>query len=95
MSTAQKVKENVESTNVVSLTHLNLVRARKALIQAHRKRDWHAVKTCDIALTSQLDQAFDDPNRNQESLLVELEAILALYADMVTTLPEGAVLKGC
>lgn len=95
MSTAQKVKENVESANVVSLTQLNLVRARKALIQAHRRRDWDAVKACDIALTNRLDMAFDDPNRNQENLLAELEAILALYADMVTTLPEGSVLKGC
>ena len=88
MSAAQKTAE------LVSFTQLNLVRARKALMSAHRKRDWDAVKRCDLALTQQLDQAFDDPNRDQVSLVGELEAILGLYAEMVTTLPDDVALKG-
>lgn len=76
--------------NVVSVSHLNLLRARKQMEKAFRKQDWDAVKEWDVLLTHQLTQAFDDPQRDNQVLVEELESILGLYATMVSALPDAA-----
>lgn len=76
--------------NVVSLTHLNLRRARKQMEQAFHAGDWDAVKEWDALMTSQLTSAFDDPQRDNSRLVAELESVLELYAEMVSALPEAA-----
>lgn len=76
--------------SVVSISHLNLLRARKQMEKAFQQNDWDAVKEWDVLLTHQLTQAFDDPARDNRLLVDELEHILGLYAKMVSVLPEAA-----
>ncbi len=76
--------------SVVSLTHMNLLRARKQMEKAFMEQDWDAVKDWDMLLTTQLTRAFDDPTRDNQLLVEELETILALYARMVSALPDAA-----
>ena len=76
--------------SVVSISHLNLLRARKQMERAYKANDWEAVKDFDSLLTHQLTQAFDDPQRDNQMLVNELETILGLYAQMVRALPDSA-----
>ncbi len=76
--------------SVVSMSHLNLLRARKQMEKAFNDCDWDAVKEWDVLLTHQLNQAFDDPTRDNQLLVEELESILGLYAKMVSVLPDVA-----
>lgn len=77
-------------SNVVSLSYLNLIRARKQMEKAFVANDWDAVKEYDALVTHQLTQAFDDPDRDNRMLVDELEYVLGLYARMVEALPAAA-----
>ena len=76
--------------SVISGSHVNLVRARKALEKAFAERDWEALKETDILLGESLNEAFDDKHRNAYELVQEMEKILHTYSEMVMALPEGA-----
>lgn len=72
---------------VIATTHMNLVRARRQMETAFVANDWERVKEWDQQLTMQLNNAFDDPLRDNDLLVKELERILGLYAEMVESLP--------
>lgn len=73
--------------SVIATTHMNLIRARRQMETAFMENDWERVKEWDQLLTAQLNSAFDDPHRDNDLLVKELEKILGLYADMVESLP--------
>lgn len=73
---------------VIPVSHLNLVRVRREMEKLYLASDWEAIKDLDPMLSSQLNAAFDDPNRMHTKLVSELEKILALYGSMVRKLPE-------
>lgn len=75
--------------NVVPTSHMALVRARKQMEQAFQRNEWSAVREWDTLLSYQLNQAFDDENRDHALLAGELEKILGLYSSMTRTLPEA------
>ena len=76
--------------SVISRSHLNLVRARKALEKAFAERDWDALKETDRQLGQSLNEAFDDQDRNTSELVQEMEKVLRTYASMVAALPKDA-----
>lgn len=75
--------------NVIPTSHMALVRARKQMEQAFSRNDWEAVKEWDTLLSHQLNQAFDDGNRDHGLLVGELEKILGLYSSLTRCLPEA------
>lgn len=75
--------------NVIPTSHIALVRARKQMEQAFQRNDWATVKEWDTLLSHQLNQAFDDDNRDHALLVGELEKILGLYSSMTRSLPEA------
>lgn len=77
--------------SVISAAHLNLVRARREMQNAFKQQDWEAVKDWDQLLSVQLSHAFDDPQRDHNLLVSELQKVLALYGQMVHALPDAAV----
>lgn len=77
--------------SVVPVSHLSLVRTRREMEKSFFSADWDAVKDWDQLLAFQLNQAFDDPSRDHKMLVSELEKVLALYSDMVRSLPEATV----
>jgi len=77
--------------SVVPATHMSLMRARKDLEYSYQKGDWDSVKDGDLFLLATLNQAFDDPQKNHEMLAQELGTILALYSEMVKSLPDSQV----
>lgn len=79
--------------NIIPATHMALVRARRDMEKAFHKNDWNAIKDWDQFLSAQLNQAFDDPNRDRKLLAKELGAILALYSEMSKALPEETAQK--
>ena len=56
--------------------------------RAFEAGDWDGVKRWDGLVGEGLDKAFDDPERDNASLVDELEKILGLYAQIVMGLPE-------
>jgi len=76
--------------SVISRSHLNLVRARKALEKAFKERNWDALRETDKLLGESLNEAFDDVGRNTVELVQEMEKVLGTYAEMVAALPEDA-----
>ncbi|WP_045860436.1 hypothetical protein [Teredinibacter purpureus] len=76
--------------SVISVSHLALVRARKALEQAYDTKNWDDVRELDSLLGECLNQAFDDDQRDTSALVSELERVLKLYAAIVSSLPEQA-----
>lgn len=77
--------------SIVPVSHLSLVRTRREMEKSFSNADWEAVKDWDQLLAFQLNQAFDDPARDHKMLVGELEKVLALYSDMVRSLPEATV----
>jgi hypothetical protein len=77
--------------SVVPVSHLSLVRTRREMEKSFFNADWEAVKDWDQLLAFQLNTAFDDPARDHKMLVGELEKVLALYSDMVRSLPEATV----
>ena len=77
--------------NLVPVSHLSLVRTRREMEKSFLGADWEAVKDWDQLLAFQLNQAFDDPDRDHKMLVGELEKVLALYSDMVRSLPDATV----
>lgn len=77
--------------NLVPVSHLSLVRARKEMEKSFASQNWEAVKDWDQLLALQLNRAFDDPARDHKMLVGELEKVLALYSEMVRSLPEATV----
>lgn len=77
--------------NLVPVSQLNLVRARREMEKSYLADDWEAVRDWDQLLGVQLTQAFDDPDRDHKRLVTELEKILSLYSQMVRSLPEATV----
>jgi hypothetical protein len=77
--------------NVIPISHIALVRARKSMERAYRNNDWVAVREWDAELSQQLNQAFDDTGRDHALLVSELEKILALYSALTRALPEATV----
>lgn len=76
--------------SVISRSHFELVRARKALEQAFEEGDWVALRENDVLLGKQLDAAFVDDKRNTYELLQEMERVLKTYANLVSALPASA-----
>lgn len=66
-----------------------VIRARKALQNAFEAGDWNSVRELDAAVGPALDLAFSDDRRDNAALVSELEKVLALYAKVVTCLPEA------
>jgi ferritin-like metal-binding protein YciE len=79
--------------SLVSSSHFSLVRARKALESAFRDNDWDQLRNLDQALGDSMNQAFEDDQRDTKNLVKELEKVLYLYAQMVSTLPDAAKQK--
>jgi hypothetical protein len=77
--------------SVVPVSHISLVRTRREMEKSFFSADWEAVKDWDQLLAFQLNKAFDDPARDHKMLVGELEKVLALYSDMVRSLPEATV----
>lgn len=75
--------------SVVALSYVNLVRTRKQMEQAFASSDWDSLEGWDMLLTQQLNAAFDDPKRDNNVLVAELETILSLYSRVVDCLPEA------
>lgn len=75
--------------NIVPVTQLNLIRARREMEKSYISGDWQAVQDWDQVVALQLSQAFDDPARDHKLLAAELEKILSLYSKMVHRLPEA------
>lgn len=74
--------------NIIPTSHMALVRARKKMESAFDLNDWAAVKEWDTLLSHQLNQAFDDVDRDHALLVGELEKILGLYSSMTRCLPD-------
>ncbi|WP_156312465.1 hypothetical protein [Marinagarivorans algicola] len=68
---------------------VDVIRTRKAMQTAFECGNWEGVKACDERLGRMLDAAFSDDTRDNASLVAELEKVLALYARVVTYLPEA------
>ncbi len=68
---------------------VDVVRTRKALQAAFEAGDWDAVRSFDERLVRMMDTAFSDDERDNGLLVSELEKVLALYARVVTSLPEA------
>ncbi|BCD99476.1 hypothetical protein [Marinagarivorans cellulosilyticus] len=68
---------------------VDVIRTRKAMQTAFEVGDWDGVKACDERLGRMLDAAFSDDNRDNTALVAELEKVLAMYARVVTYLPEA------
>lgn len=75
--------------SVVALSYVNLVRTRRELERAYLNDDWDAIKDWDVLLAEHLNAAFDDPDRDNNNLVQELENILGLYSSMVDELPQS------
>lgn len=75
---------------VVSANHVSLIRCRKALEKAFDNKDWERVRQWDLRLGNCLNTAFDDPYRDTDSLVEELEKVLSLYAKIVSAVPAEA-----
>lgn len=75
---------------VIATSHFNLALTRRRMQTAFIAQDWDNVKHWDRLLTQQLNDAFEDPARDNELLVRELEKVLGLYAEMVECLPAGA-----
>lgn len=73
--------------NVIPISYVSLVRARKDLERAFEQEDWERVAECDEFLGAVLTQAFDDPARDHSLLTTELDKILRLYGQMVCEIP--------
>ena len=74
--------------SVVVASQFALKRARRNLERAYQQGNWLAVRQSDVELGKLLNSALDDKSRDTKALVEELENILALYADMVSMLPE-------
>jgi hypothetical protein len=74
--------------NVVAASLMNVKRARREMERAFDAGDWEGVKLWDGRVGAGLDSAFDDPGRDNVKLVGELEKVLALYAQIVTQLPD-------
>jgi hypothetical protein len=75
--------------NVIPISHLALVRARKNMEKAFDSGDWDAVRKWDSVISQELNEAFDDSRRDHALLASELEKILGLYSLMTRCLPEA------
>ncbi|MDN3639848.1 hypothetical protein QWY82_13665 [Simiduia curdlanivorans] len=60
-----------------------LVRMRKALESALSEQDWDKVRQFDLSLMQALNEASEDPERDAKTLLMELNAVVHLYKDLV------------
>jgi hypothetical protein len=76
---------------LVPVSQTNLVRARREMEKFFEMGDWQAVRDWDQLLATQLNQAFDDPERDHRMLLGELSKILGLYSEMVRHLPQPTI----
>ncbi len=77
--------------NIVPATYLTLVRARKEMQRAFDAGDWDGIRDSDDFLLVQLQQAFDDPEKDSELLAKELSTVLDLYSRMVESMPQDTV----
>lgn len=76
--------------SIICQTHVELVRARKALEKAFVNQDWVALREMDIALGELLNKSFEDEARDAPSLVREMEHILNAYSRIISQLPESA-----
>ena len=60
-----------------------LVRMRRALESALSEQDWDKVRQFDVSLMQALNEASEDPERDPKTLLLELNAVVHLYKDIV------------
>lgn len=74
--------------SVVSASQFALSRTRKELNNAFKNSDWKAIKDVDKTLSNNLNEAFDDKDRDTRLLIDELEKIVQLYGEMVSNLPD-------
>ncbi|PCK08386.1 MAG: hypothetical protein COA42_09490 [Alteromonadaceae bacterium] len=75
--------------SLVCSTHFSLVRARRELERAQRCGDWQSVRNWDVTLASNLNDAFEDKDRNTPALIKELERILRTYSELVDKMPDS------
>lgn len=75
-------------SSIIPTSHMALVRARRNMEKSFQQNDWSAIKDWDLFLSTQLNQAFDDPKRDHNLLAKELSTILALYSDLTRAMPE-------
>lgn len=73
--------------SVIAASQFRLARARKCLEQACAEGDWEAVKRWDRALAEALTALFDEGGYNAQTLVTQLEEVLATYAKIVLELP--------
>lgn len=73
--------------SLVSQSHVELVRARKALEKAFIDKDWEVLSACDRRVGEALNDAFEDDRRDTRELVYEMERVLGIYAKMVSALP--------
>ena len=71
---------------VVSVSHFNLIKSRKRLQGALSSRDWTELRGLDAELQRSLNAAFDDPERDPQALVNEVERILQTYVSLVNRL---------
>ena len=69
--------------SVVPHSHFQLSRQRKQLQSALLQADWHDILEREKQLIAGLDEATDDPSRDLDTLLTEMQQVLALYKRMV------------
>ena len=72
--------------SVVSVSQFNLIRSRRQLQRALLSKDLKALRGLDAELQRSLNAAFDDPERDAQALVNELEYILQTYARLVNRL---------
>ena len=75
---------------VITRSHFELARARKALQKAFDAGNWQAVAKCDKSLGASLNSAFDDSQVDSVALVYEMERIIHLYAEVLDELPAAA-----
>jgi len=69
--------------SVVPVTQLSLSRQRKAMSDALDDHSWESIAGIDNALSSALDAAVADPEKDMKVLLSELGEILKVYKQVV------------
>ncbi|SMF36356.1 hypothetical protein SAMN02745866_02332 [Alteromonadaceae bacterium Bs31] len=77
--------------SVIPASFTSLVRTRRSLEKAYQSGDWESVREVDVLLGDCLNRAFDDSDRDTTVLIEELEKVLRLYANIVSTLPVQGV----
>ena len=70
--------------SIHALSHHRLIKERKHLEAFYQTQDWSEFKRLDPLLMSLIKQASDDPHRNIQALLREIQIVVALYGKMTS-----------